>query len=59
MPKKSSRFLFEVKQEVSQKINTLEDLPVEEAASDSEAFHLEPPKPSLNPNWCGSPGGSA
>jgi hypothetical protein len=43
----------------SQKINTSEDLPVEDAASDSEVFHPEPPKPSLNPNWCGSPSGNA
>jgi hypothetical protein len=41
------------------KFNTLEDQPVEEAASDLGAFHLRPPKPSLNPSWRGSPGGNA
>jgi hypothetical protein len=41
------------------KVNTWEDLLVEEAISDLGAFHLRLTKPSSNPRSCGSPGGNA
>lgn len=40
-------------------VNTWEDPTVEEVASDWEASHLEPPKPSLNPNSNGHQSGNA